>query len=460
VATFQEAVDFLEQGLNYEKTQRWLYNTRWLNLDRTNRMLEALGDPHLRYHVIHVAGTKGKGSTAGAIAQCLRRCGRRTGLLTSPHLVTHRERIRVDGAMIDTEAFQQIVRTMQPYVEGERLHERAGRHKAPTYFEMLTALAFEHFARAEVDWAVVEVGLGGRLDSTNVVAPRCCVITTIGLDHVSKLGESPEAIAGEKAGILKAGVPVVIGRQSYPGALETLRRAADARGCPRWEVGRELRVRSAAAMSAPADRPAAEVGWRFALQTPRRNYPDLHTPLLGRHQVENLAAAIGAIEMIAGGGALQADPERIAQAVAECRMPGRVELLQRGPALVLDVAHTVESVQALLDALDVHFPGRPLRVVFGCSRDKNLEGILSLLAPRCIEFTATQASLPRALAVEEVARAARVHLEPLIVPNPSEAVLGALSRARPQEVVCVTGSFYVAGEVRAAWLREHPDCPA
>lgn len=460
ISSFPEAVAFIEECLNYEKTQRWKYNRKWLDLSRMEALLGTLGDPHRGYNVIHVAGTKGKGSTSGAIAHCLHLSGHRAGLLTSPHLVTPCERARVDGEMIPEEAFWRIVRRMQPYVEAKRKDKEVSGLKAPTYFETLTALAFEYFTERSVEWAVVEVGLGGRLDSTNVVSPRCCVITTIGFDHTDKLGHTAARIASEKAGILKPGVPVVIGRQQYPAALVTLRRAAREKGCPSWEVGRELAVLDSRPLSAPAERPTAEVGWRFSLKTPTRNYEDLFTPLLGAHQLDNLAAAIGAIEMAGAHAGLEAQPDRIAEAVASFRMPGRVEILQRAPAVVLDVAHTVESVTALLAALDMHFPGRRLHAVFGCSADKNVDGMLKVLRGRCASLTVTQARLPRALPAPAVSEAARLmgvlaSGDVRVVPDAWQAVQKALSEARPEDVVCVTGSFYVAGEVQESWFSAH-----
>jgi len=460
IATYEDAVRFLEEGINYERTRRWAYNTRYLNLGRMEGLLGALGNPHRRYRVLHVAGTKGKGSTAGAAAHLLTRAGMRTGLITSPHLVTHRERIRIDGRMIDKRDFVLGVRRMQPYVAARRVHEAAA-DRAPTYFEMLTALGFEHFARRQVDWAVVEVGLGGRLDSTNVVAPDCCVITTIGFDHMDKLGETAEAIAGEKGGIIKPGVPVVLGRQQYPGALETLRRIADERGCPRREVGRELIATSREPLRAPKEQPDAPIGWRFTLKTPAAEYADLTTPLLGAHQLDNLAAAVGAVELAAERAGFDLTADAVRAAVAEFSVPARVEVLQRGPAFILDVAHTVESVQALLGTLEAHFPGRAVRVVFGCSADKDVAGLLGALRGRCTAFTATQAQdMPRALPAEEVAAIACELGFEQVVPggvrvtaNVVEAVDAALSEAQPDEVVVLTGSFFTAGQVRDNWKR-------
>ncbi len=459
--SYAEAVRFLEQGINYEKTRQWQYNTRYLNLTRVERLLESIGNPHLDYRVLHVAGTKGKGSTAGAAAHLLCQAGRRTGLLTSPHLVTPRERIRIDGDMISEEAFLRGVRTMERYVETRRGKEQSA-DRAPTYFEMLTALAFDEFRQQQVDWAVVEVGLGGRLDSTNVVQPTCCAVTTIGFDHMDKLGDTVEAIATEKAGIMKHGVPVVIGKQHYKEALTTLRRIADERGSPRREVGREIVVTACRPLCAHLRTPDSPVGWRFSLRTPVAHYRELVTPMLGSHQVSNLAAAIGCVEVCCEAEELALTPQTVANALADFSLPARIEVLRRGPAVVLDVAHTVESIRALLDALETHFPGRRLRVVFGCSADKNIEGMLSALRGRCVAFTATQAHMPRALPVEAVLQAAqRTGLADAVeggvhaIPDTVQAVESALAEAAEDEVVCLTGSFFTAGELRAAWIAEH-----
>jgi dihydrofolate synthase/folylpolyglutamate synthase len=456
-------VRFLEEGLNYEKTRGWKYDKQWLDLSRMDELLAALGNPHRRYKVLHVAGTKGKGSTAGAAARCLQQLGWRTGLITSPHLISPCERTAVDGRDIDEQTFTDVAAAMQPFVEKKRHQEDLGLNRAPTYFEMLTAMGFKHFADRQVDWAVVEVGLGGRLDSTNVVSPTCCVITAIGLDHVRKLGTTPEAIAAEKGGILKKGVPVMLGRQRYPGALAVLRRMADERRCERWEVGRELEVYGQAPLSAPADAPDAPLGWQFGIKTPQRSYDSLCTPLLGAHQLDNLAAAVGSLELASRYTDLVLDPGRIAEAIAGFRIPGRVEVIQRQPAVILDVAHTVDSMEALLKALDAHFPGRPLRVVFGCSSDKDVPGMLQQFAGRCASFTVTEAKLSRAMAAEKVAQLAReTGLADScgglrMISDAWTALQDTLAQANAQDVVCATGSFYTAGEMRAEWRASHPD---
>jgi len=261
--SFQEAVDFLEKAVNYEKRTRVKYTDRNFDLGRMEALLARLGNPHRTYRIIHVAGTKGKGTTAAVLASCLRCAGYRTGLHTSPHLVSVCERMMVDGAPATEEEFCLLLEQVRDYIDRKR---RQSRNDAPTYFETTTALAFKHFQQRKVHWGVVEVGLGGRLDSTNVVLPECCVVTPIGLDHTDKLGATVDKIAAEKAGIFKRDVPVVIARQDYQEALEVLRRRAEMLGCRSWEVGREVKLIRMRPLRAPRVDPEAPVGdatrWR------------------------------------------------------------------------------------------------------------------------------------------------------------------------------------------------------
>ena len=458
-SSFRQAVEFLESLINYEKCDGWKYSVATFELRRMRELLAWMGDPQEGLPVVHVAGTKGKGSTAAMVESVLRAAGLRTGLHTSPHLVSVCERLRVDARPVEEDQFLRLLNEVRDYVEQKRAECRKD---APTYFEITSALALLHFRRSAVDWAVVEVGLGGRLDSTNVVSPRCCVITPIGFDHMDKLGDTPAAIAGEKAGIMKPGVPVVLARQGYPDALEALRRRARELECPCWEVGREVAVENmrplaapAYSPAAPAYNPAAPVGWLFDLCTPGRRYDGLAISLLGAHQVENCATAIAALEVLRGAGELELDPEAVRAGVGSCRWPARVELLERSPALVLDSAHTAESIAALLAALEVHFPGRPVRFVFGCSADKDAQRMVGMLAPRCAGFLATQADSVRAMPAHEVARvAARAGIGNVAcMPDAPQAAARALEDAAPEEVVCVTGSLFLAGEVRLAWER-------
>jgi len=449
-SSFQEAVDFLEKAVDYEKRVPVKYTDRNFSLGRMEALLSELGDPHRACQVIHIAGTKGKGSTAALVASCLREAGFNTGLHTSPHLVSVCERMQVNGRPAHEREFCRLLELVRDYIARKR---RESRNDAPTYFETTTALAFKHFEQQDAEWAVVEVGLGGRLDSTNVVWPACCAVTSIGLDHTDKLGDTVEKIAAEKAGIFKQSVPVVLAKQRYPSALRVLRERAESVGCPRWEVGREVVVTRMEPLAAPAEEPHARVGWHFSIRTPVGAHDGLFIPMLGAHQVDNCATAIGCLDMLGQRSALRIEPHAIRAGVARCRWPARVEVLRRQPALVLDSAHTVESVQALLDALATHFPRRRFHLVFGCSSDKNVRGMLELLAPRCASLTTTRSRSPRAADAQELARLARELGAPgaTAVTDCVEAVQACVARAAPQEIATVTGSIFVAGEVRHAW---------
>jgi dihydrofolate synthase/folylpolyglutamate synthase len=448
--SFQEAVDFLEKAIDYEKRTAVKYTDKNFNIGRTEALLEYLGNPHRAFPLIHVAGTKGKGTTAALLESCLRKAGFRTGLHTSPHLVSVCERMLVNGAPATEDEFCRLLSIVRDYVTEKRYKAR---DTAPTYFEITTSLSFKHFQQKGVEWAVIETGLGGRLDSTNVVLPECAVITAIGFDHMDKLGDTIEKIAGEKAGIFKTGVPVVLASQTYPAALEVLRRVAEDRNCPRWEVGREVKVLRKKVIAASPDDAQAQAGWKFDIQTPVRTYRDLFCPLLGAHQVQNCATAVAVLDMLAERGRLNIAPQAVRDGLASCRWPARVELLRRAPPFILDAAHTVESVQALLEALDAHFPARPVRFVFGCSHDKNWRAMLKLLAPRAATLFTTQSKSPRATDSAELAAVARElgMASARSIASPVEAVREALSAAQRTDVVCVTGSFFVAGEVRKAW---------
>ena len=454
INTYQEAVQYLQQTIDYEKRTDWQFTRKYFGLDRVERLLSEIGNPQRAFMAVHVAGTKGKGSTAAVIAGCLHQLGHVTGLYTSPHLVAERERIRVEGRPIAEADFCRAVRELQPHLD---LHEGVESGRARTYFEILTAMAFEHFRSAAVGWAVVEVGMGGRLDATNVLIPQCCVVTPIGMDHTAQLGNTLEKIAAEKAGIIKRGVPVVIARQDYEQARGVLLNETRERGCTTWEVGREVRILGRAPLTAAAGDADARVGWRFCLQTPHRRYAGLFSPMLGFHHVENCAAAVAAIEMLEHKGEIAVRSDAVDRAIRTCRVPARVELIQRRPPLILDAAHTVESVQALLKAIEVHFPGRKLRTVFGCSQGKDIEGMLRLLAPRCAALIATEAPSPRALGAGEIAKLARRTGIPAVAEAtpPWDAVAEALQQAGPEDIACVTGSFYVAGAVRDKWLSIH-----
>ncbi len=452
--SYEEALDFIYSFVDYSVVRADKYSPETFELARMVRFLAALGNPQDRYPVLHVAGTKGKGSVAAMSASALRAGGYRTGFYTSPHLVDFCERAQVDGQFIPRAAVAEIVTDLQPVV---------AQHPGLTTFEITTALAFVYFAHERVDVAVVEVGLGGRLDATNVLTPRVSVITSLSYDHTYLLGNTLAEIAGEKAGIIKVGVPVVSAPQK-PEALRVLERIAAERHAPLTVVGRDWLYRLvahnldgqefevwSAAEQAQLDGLRADghpVDWR-----PEQ----MRLPLLGRHQVENAVVAYGALQALRDQG-LPLAPEAIRDGLAGVRWPGRFEIVRRRPYLVLDGAHNRDSAQKLATTLQDYFPGRRVTLIFGASSDKDVSGMLAeLLAPGVGVTRAilTQAVHPRAQDPEELADMVKAHgLSPEVVSSVAHAVTRALASAKPDDVILACGSLFVVAEAHAAAMAQ------
>jgi dihydrofolate synthase/folylpolyglutamate synthase len=410
--TYAAAMEYLNQATDYER-QSARYDSSTYNLGRMRRLAAAMGHVERTFRSLHIAGTKGKGSVAHMADAILRRAGHRTGLYTSPHLVDMRERIRIDGSEVSERDLLWAMNRM----------ERALRRLRPTYFEIMTEAAFLIFARKRVDFAVIEVGLGGRLDATNVIVPAACAITRIDYDHMDKLGHTIRAIAREKAGIIKPGVPVVTGVQR-PAALSEIRRAARP-GFP--AVWRPV--------------PAGTV-LEFKVEGVRGNVYRCRLPVLGPHQAENAAIAIGLVE---ASGA-EVTPFEVREALRHVRLPGRIEVVRRRPWVIVDSAHNPVSARALREALEP-LRHRRMLLVFGASADKDWAGMLRELGPAALSIF-TRARSPRAAAPEVLMRRSR---GPAVrVEGVDEAVALARQLAGPEDAVVVTGSFYVAGEALAS----------
>ncbi len=401
------------------------------------RLLERAGRPERRFPSILIAGTNGKGSTAAHLASVLRSAGLTVGLYTSPHLVRFHERIRIDGEEISDSDLDELLARWWPRFEEER----------PSFFEASTAICFDHFAAKKVDLAVVEVGLGGRLDATNILEPRVSVITTISSDHTEILGHTLRRIAIEKAGIVKPGGRLVLGVEQRSARSAILEVAAQ-RGARVDLLGRSAGFRTLR---------VGPRGTEFRLKT--SSYSGiLRTPLYGRHQARNAALAALTAEIALEGRSPGAVAQAIEQGIAETRWPARAEWIEGTPPILIDVAHNVEGAAALAATVAGLLPGRPLAVVAGFSRDKAHEKILHVLGRVAGRFFLTQFAGERATPAELLLRAAPTrHLDCQAVSNVGEAISRATDWARGRGgAVVITGSFFLVGEALQILGRDVP----
>jgi dihydrofolate synthase/folylpolyglutamate synthase len=445
---YQEALDYIYSFIDYSVERSYRYSAEVFDLDRVRKLLRLVGDPQEQYASIHIAGTKGKGSVSALLASVLQTEGYRTGLYTSPHLRRFTERIQVDGHEIPEDEVANIVDVLRPHV---------GDVGQLTTYEIITALGFLHFARQEVDFVVFEVGLGGRLDATNVINPLVSVITSLSYDHMHLLGDSLSDIAREKAGIIKPGVPVVSAPQQSEAQL-VVEEVAREREAPLCLVGRDW-------LFSPGSRyldgqifyvwsadeqplmdafveSSGEDEW-----VPAR----YQIPLLGYHQVINSAVAYATLQVVKDLG-LKVSEEAIQSGFMNVSWPGRFQVISHSPTIVVDSAHNRDSALKLRIALDDYFPGQPVTMIFGASADKDISGMLSELLPRVSRLIVTQADHPRAADPEELADLAHsfgIGVEAVL---PTQAALAhALQHVKPNEIILAAGSLFIAGEILAAW---------
>jgi dihydrofolate synthase/folylpolyglutamate synthase len=400
-----------------------------LGLEPMQALLEAIGHPERRLRVLHVGGTNGKGSTVAMAAAMLRASGFRVGLYTSPHLVEFRERIRIDGEMIPEDQLADLV---------VRLRRAVPPAVSLTFFEMTTALALLYFAESQVDLAVLEVGMGGRFDATNVVEPIACGVTTIAMDHQEYLGTTEEAIAFEKAGIIKPAVPVVIGRMGAE-AGAVMRRVAAERAAPLWQLGSDFVVEGSSE--------------RFTYRGWGRVFEGLRCRLVGRHQLDNAACAIALLES-AGHGGVSIGEAAVREGLRSVEWEGRLEVLEDAPRVLLDGAHNPAASVALARYLEEFLAGHPrarIILVWGMMRDKDHREFISPLLPLVSEIVLTQAGLARSATVGALREPLREWSKPVYeVPLPAEALQTAKRRATPGDLICVAGSLMLLGDIKAA----------
>lgn len=435
--TFERAEQYLLQLIDERQSRR-----KSMGLERMRALLRELGDPQNDYPTVHVGGTSGKGSTATMIAGVLSAEGRRTGLHTKPHLHSMVERACIDGIAIAPERFGSLLEEMIP-----ALDRVAERHGQPTYYETLLALAFAYFSQEGVDAAVVEVGLGGRLDGTNVIVPQVAAITSVGYDHTEILGDTIEQIAYEKAGIAKPGVPLVVGVER-PEAIAVIAEHARSVGAPMTLVDDVTEV----AVQEGDER-------RFEMATPRARY-EIYLPVFGSFQRRNARTAVAALEALPP--ALRPSVANVEQGLARIAIPGRMEIVAAEPTIVLDIAHNVEKAEHLVDALRERFGDRRIRALVAIGEGKDAHAILESLAPAVSSFVVTtfEAAGRKPLAPERLAELAHRSGVPVCtIGDPIEAFAFACDRCDRDDVLVVTGSTFVVAAVRRAALARGAHAP-
>jgi dihydrofolate synthase/folylpolyglutamate synthase len=433
--SFAKAIRYLDTLTHFERLRIVRYNNQNFDLDRMRSLLRKLGNPQDSFKSIHVAGTKGKGSTCAMIACMLQACGYKVGLYTSPHLVDIRERIMVNGEMISHADFARVVRSVEPV---------AARVKpTPTYFDVLTAVAFKYFAEQHVDVAVVETGLGGRLDSTNVISPEVTAITSISKDHMAQLGHTLPKIAEEKAGIFKTGVPAVTVLQDAD-VEAVLKRVAEKVGAPLDIAGKTIEFSyrfESSRMLGPHN--------RICLTTANSRFEHLAVPLLGEHQAINCGLALSVLDKLKGRGFTISDAKAM-EGLAKTTMPGRMEMVNPMPRVIVDGAHNAASLDALMKAIGQHVPYDSMVVIFGCCADKDVTGMLDRLSSGADKVIFTKVDSVRTADPNELAaRYVEQYGKMAQVAHTLEDALAIANRAVTREdLICITGSFYLVGEAK------------
>lgn len=442
-----QALSFLYGRINYERVPQSDYTDSVFKLERMSALLDRCGQPQMRMPALHVAGTKGKGSTSVMCAAMLQAAGYRVGLFISPHVHQFEERLTVDGRGPDRDEFVKLVADVRGAVDQV---EQRGPEWSPTFFEITTALGWLYFVHRRAEIAVLEVGLGGRLDATNVCRPLVSVITSISRDHTHLLGDTLDRIAREKAGIIRPGVPVISGVADEP-ARGVIAAVAREQGSRLFELGQDIRV--TALSPDMADARGGPAHWKMNVTTPWRFHEQVRAPLPGEHQARNTALALTAIDVLAERG-FSVAPPHIAAGLSAVDWPLRIEVLGQRPLVIADAAHNDASISALLETLRAMDVSRRI-LVFGASRDKHVDDMLRLLRGEFDEVILTQyASNPRALAAPDLAtRAEAAGLVDFHVEHDARAALRlARSLAGPDDLICVTGSLFLAAEVRELLL--------
>jgi dihydrofolate synthase/folylpolyglutamate synthase len=435
--TYKQAISYLFEKTDYEKEERLRYNVTTFNLNRMKKLLTLVGNPHKKIATVHIAGTKGKGSTATMIARMLEANGYKVGLYTSPHVLSMHERITINNSMIsENDMLNLLNRTYAPI-------EKLSKTDSPTFFEILTAIAFMYFIDKEVDIAVVETGLGGRLDSTNVIKPEVVGITSLSIDHQAQLGNTLAQIAKEKAGVFKAGVPIVTVEQK-PEAMRVLRTEAAAIKAPLSVTGGDIDF-SCRFEASPEHGPHT----RICLTTPTSKFEHLRVPLSGRHQATNCALALAIVDKLKASG-YEIDNSKAAKGLDNVSLLGRMEMIYEDPRILVDAAHNADSIEALMKAIGQSIPYDSMVVIFGCNNDKDVEGMLEKLQYGADKVIFTRSSSAKAMSPDQLAEIYTDVCGKMCQSASSlgEALRLANSAIGKEDLICITGSFYLIGQAK------------
>lgn len=440
---YKSALTYIEQFIDYERSPDFARQARFYNLNRISQLLDLLGNPHDKLKVIHVAGSKGKGSTAAIIASVLTHAGYKTGLFTSPHLITPRERCRIDNELISETEVAYYINKLRPAIDTASASE-FGR---VSFFEIYTALAFTYFADKATDFVVLEVGLGGRLDATNVVLPVTTVITQIGLEHTNILGETYAEIAGEKAEIIKHGCPVALAPQ-HAEAQSVIEKVAVERNAPIVQVKNFIeRDPETAVSQLVLNSEGIPIAQQFDVETESESYSQLKLSLLGHHQYVNATTAIAAIECLKQKG-YEVSKESVCKGLENVEWHGRIQHIMSDPLFVLDGAHSPVSMHALCRAIREYFCYTKAIFIVSIMKDKDLIEIGEIVSKIADSVIVTQVSdNPRVMPAEKIEHAwSGICNQITNCPNTEEAITTGLSSASPTDLICVTGSLYLVGE--------------
>jgi dihydrofolate synthase/folylpolyglutamate synthase len=434
---YQKAIDYLFGRTDYEKQDRLRYNVTTFNLKRMEKLLSLVGNPHTKIHTVHIGGTKGKGSTATMLAKMLEANGYKVGLYTSPHVVHLHERITVNSVMISEPQMRDLLNRIYTPVE------KLSKTDPPTFFEIMTALAFMHFVDTAVDIAIVETGMGGRLDSTNVIMPQVIGITSLSIDHSQQLGNTIDRIAEEKAGIFKRGVPAVTVQQE-PAAMQVLKSRAIAVNAPLSITGSDIDF-SHRFETSREDGPHT----RICLTTPTSKFEHLRVPLHGKHQAINCGLALAMLDKLKTIG-YQIDNQKAAEGLHNVSLAGRMEMICEDPRIMIDAAHNAASIKALIHAIGQNVPYDSMVVIFGCNNDKDVRGMLEALQYGADKAIFTRSNSPKAVSPEELAE---MYTEICGKMCQTASSLGpalqlAKSAVSKEDLICITGSFYLIGQAK------------